>query len=166
MTSRTRFLITLAFACHLLLAPAIVTSQLPPSQTQANGATIAPNTTNVLKQEDVTIRALEQEKQGSIYKLHGQAEIHYSNYILYADQVSYDSDSGQATADGHVVLDGGPNDEHIEASHGTYNIRAETGRFENVVGTTGIHFRGTHITLTTPNPFSFTGKVVEKTTPD
>src|SRR4051812_37483580 len=153
MTSRTRFLITLAFACHLLLAPPLVTSQLPSSQSQQTGAQILPSAPNLLKQEDVTIRALEQEKQGSVYKLHGQAEIHYSNYILYADQVSYDSDSGQATADGHVVLDGGPNDEHIEATHGTYNIRAGTGRFENVVGTTGIRFRGTRITLTTPNPF-------------
>jgi LPS-assembly protein len=166
MTSRTRFLITLAFACHLLLAPPIVTSQLLSSQTQQNGTQIPPTASNVLKQEDVTIRALEQEKQGAVYKLHGQAEIHYSNYILYADQVSYDSNSGQATADGHVVLDGGPNDEHIEATHGTYNIRAQTGRFEDVVGTTGIRFRGARTTLTTPNPFSFTGKVVEKTTPN
>ena len=166
MTSRTRFVITAAFACHLLVAPSIVTSQLLSAQTAANHTQIPPNTPSVLKEQDVTIRALEQEKQGSVYKLRGQAEVHYGTYILYADEASYNSDTGQATADGHVVLDGGPNDEHIEATHGTYNVRAETGRFENVVGTTGIRFRGTRITLTTPNPFSFTGKVVEKTSPE
>ena len=55
--------------------------------------------------------------------------------FLYADSVDYDSDTGASIADGHVVLDGGPNDEHVEATHGTYNVRSEFGRFEHVVGT-------------------------------
>ena len=87
-------------------------------------------------------------------------------YILRADEVTYNSDTGEATADGHVVLDGGPNDEHLQASHGTYNVRAESGRFENVTGTIGVRMRGTRLMLTSSNPFSFTGKVVEKTGPD
>lgn len=166
MTSRTRFLITAAFVCHLLLAPSLVTSQLlsPPSQPAT--PQILPNAPSVLKDEDVTIRALEQEKDGPIFKLRGQTEVHYGTYILYADQADYNSETGDATADGHVVLDGGPNDEHIEATHGTYNIRSEVGRFENVNGTTGMRLRGKHLVLTTSNPFAFTGKVVEKTGPD
>jgi LPS-assembly protein len=119
-----------------------------------------------MREEDVTIRALQQEKDGIIFKLRGQAEIHYGTYILYADSVDYNSDTGDATAVGHVVLDGGPNDEHVEATQGTYNIRAETGRFEHVVGTTGMRLRGKRLILTSPNPFAFTGKVVEKTGPD
>jgi LPS-assembly protein len=119
-----------------------------------------------MREEDVTIRALQQEKDGVIFKLRGQAEIHYGTYILYADSVDYNSDTGDATAVGHVVLDGGPNDEHVEATQGTYNIRAETGRFEHVVGTTGMRLRGKRLILTSPNPFAFTGKVVEKTGPD
>jgi LPS-assembly protein len=166
MTSRTRFLITSAFVCHLLLGPSLVTSQLLSAQNQADPAQIPPNAPPVLKQEDVTIRALEQEKLGPIFKLHGQTEIHYRTYVLYADEVTYNSETGEATADGHVVLDGGPNDEHIEATQGAYNIRTESGRFENVVGSTGIRFRGTHVILTTSNPFSFTGKIVEKPSPD
>ena len=83
---------------------------------------------------------MQQEKEGSIFKLRGQAEIHYGTYILYADAVDYNSDTGDSTADGHVVLDGGPNDEHVEATHATYNIRAESGRFEHVNGTTGMRF--------------------------
>jgi LPS-assembly protein len=166
MNSRTRFLITAAFVCHLLVAPTLVTSQLLSSASQSGTPQILPRAPSALKEEDVTIRALEQEKDGSVFKLRGQAEIHYATYILYADEVTYDSQTGDATADGHVVLDGGPNDEHIEASHGTYNIRAETGKFENVNGTTGMRMRGKHLTLTSTNPFAFTGKVVEKTAPD
>jgi LPS-assembly protein len=112
------------------------------------------------------MRAQEQEKDGPVFKLRGQAEIHYRTYILYADEVTYNSQTGDATADGHAVLDGGPNDEHIEATHALYNIRAETGTFENVVGTIGMKIRGKRTILTSSNPFAFTGKKVVKTGPD
>jgi len=161
MNSRTRFLITVAFVCHLLLAPALVTSQLLSATSQP-----LPDAPSSLTGDEVTIRAISQEKIGPVFKLHGQAEIHYRTYILYADEVTYDSSSGEAKADGHVVLDGGPNDEHIEASHAVYNIRKETGHFENVTGTTGIKVRGSRTALTSSNPFVFTGKVVDKTAPD
>ena len=166
MTSRTRFLITAAFVCHLLLAPPLVTSQLLAPATASSPAQSLPNTPSALKEEDVTISAITQEKSGSIYKLHGNAEIHYGVYILRGDEVTYDADTGQSTADGHVVLDGGLNDEHILASHGTYNVRVESGRFENVTGSIGVRMRGTRLMLTSSNPFFFTGKVVEKTGPD
>jgi LPS-assembly protein len=119
-----------------------------------------------VREQDVTISALQQEKDGVVYKLRGQAEIHYGTYILHADSVDYNSDTGEAIADGHVVLDGGLNDEHVQATHATYNIRAESGRFEHVVGTTGMQLRGKRMILTTENPFAFTGRVVEKTGPD
>src|SRR6185312_16001557 len=91
---------------------------------------------------------------------------HYGTYILYADSLDYNADSGEAVADGHVVLDGGPNDEHVEATRATYNIRAESGRFEHVVGTTGMRLRAKRVILTSTHPFAFTGGVVEKTGPD
>jgi LPS-assembly protein len=164
MTSRTRFLITAALVCHLLLAPSVVTSQLLSAPEPPNAQTSsAPST---VREQDVTIRALQQEKDGAVFKLRGQAEIHYGAYILYADSVDYNSDTGEAIADGHVVLDGGPNDEHIEATHATYNVRAESGRFEHVVGTTGMRMRGKRLVLTSENPFAFSGGVVEKTGPD
>jgi LPS-assembly protein len=163
MNSRTRFLITAAFVCHLLLAPTLVTSQLLGASSEPRTFPSAPS---AAQGEEVTMRAQEQEKDGPVFKLRGQAEIHYRTYILYADEVTYDSQTGDASADGHAVLDGGPNDEHIEATHGTYNIRAETGTFEDVVGTIGMRVRGKHLILTSSNPFSFTGKKVVKTGPD
>ena len=112
------------------------------------------------------MRALEQEKQGTVYTLRGQTEIRYQTYILYADEVTYDSATGEAHAEGHVVLDGGPDDEHIEATRGIYNVRTETGHFEHVVGTTGVRRHGTRLMLTSSSPFAFSGKVVDKTAPD
>jgi LPS-assembly protein len=166
MTSRTRFLITAALVCHLLLASSVVTSQLLFASSQSGAQSSLPSAPSAVREEDVTIRALQQEKDGVVYKLRGQAEIHYGTYILYADSVDYNSETGDSVADGHVVLNGGPNDEHVEATHATYNIRAESGRFEHVVGTTGMQMRGKRLILTTENPFAFTGGVVEKTGPD
>jgi LPS-assembly protein len=163
MTSRTRFLITAAFICHLLCAPALVTSQLLSPATASSAGQNLPNTPSAPRAEDVTITAISQEKIGPVYKLHGNAEIHYGLYILRGDEVTYNADTGQATADGHVALDGGLNDEHIQASHGTYNVRAETGRFENVTGSIGVRMHATRLMLTSSSPFLFTGRVVEKT---
>ncbi|MFY9561513.1 MAG: LPS assembly protein LptD [Terriglobales bacterium] len=119
-----------------------------------------------MTEEEVTIRAVLQEKDGSLFKLRGQAEIHYRNYVLYADEVTYNSASGDTQLEGHVVLDGGPYDEHVEASHGNYNVRTQVGTFYDVIGTAGFRIRRSRYVLTTSNPFAFTGKVVEKNGPD
>jgi LPS-assembly protein len=163
MNSRTRILITAALFCHGLLAPRLVTSQLPPPPASASAL---PNSPSALNEQDVTMKALSQEKVGSIYKLHGDAEIHYPPYTLYADEITYNADTGNSTADGHVVLDGTLNDEHIQATHATYNVRSETGHFENVVATIGARPLSSRLVLTSSNPFLITAKVMEKTSPD
>jgi LPS-assembly protein len=164
MNFRKRLLITPRFHCRLPFALALVTSQLlfnsPAARAQA-----PPNLPAARSYQDVTIRALSQEKDGDLYKLHGSAELDYAPYILRADDMTYDRTTGEATADGHVVLDGGPYDEHIQATHATYNVRSETGHFEHVTGTVGLRLRGVRLTLTSTNPFAFTGKVVNKVGP-
>ena len=162
MASRTRLLITAAVVCHLLLAPRLVTSQLhPPSPARQNGSdpTGKPSF-------PITIQAQQQEKDGPIYKLLGAVKIEYGSYTLSADEITYDSDSGEVQAQGHLLLAGGPNDERIQATRGTYNVRKESGRFEDVKGSIGLRFRNSRTIFTTSNPFFFTGKVVEKTSPD
>jgi LPS-assembly protein len=183
MTLRTRFLITALFLCHQLLAASLVTTQLlaqtSSQENASSGAQTAQKTSAAplannscashaatQTADETTICALQQERVGDIYKLHGNAEIYYRTYILRADEVTYDSDTGDATASGHFTLDGGPNDDHIKASHATYNLTAETGRFYDVIGTTGLQFHGKTIVLTSTAPFAFTGKVVEKVSSD
>ncbi|HYK48689.1 MAG TPA: putative LPS assembly protein LptD, partial [Terriglobales bacterium] len=163
MIFRYRIIITALSLCHLLLAAAIVTSQTPPPKSVST-APSAPSSS--LTQEEVTIRAVQQERDGTVYKLRGQAEIHYRNYVLYADEITYNSASGDASVEGHVVLDGGPYDEHVEASHGNFNVRAQAGTFYDVIGTAGFRLRRSGYVLTTSNPFAFTGKIVEKQGPD
>jgi len=93
-------------------------------------------------------------------------EIYYETYVLRADEATFNSDTNEVTASGHFALDGGPNDDHIRASHGTYNFALETGKFYDVTGTTGMRYRANRPILTSTAPFAFTGKLVEKPTPD
>jgi LPS-assembly protein len=164
MITRSRIIITAALICHLLLASRIVTSQTPPPDSEATQP--LPSAPTSETQEEVTIRAVEQEKDGSVYHLRGRVEIDYRTYILQAEEITYNADTGDSELEGHVVLDGGPYDEHVEASHGTYNIQTEVGTFYDVVGTVGFKGRRSRYVLTTSNPFAFTGKVVEKHGPD
>ena len=173
MTTRSRIFITTAVVCHLLLAPAIVTSQtLPPSTATASDRKSEPAASPLPPkrvgqiEEPVTIRAVHQEKHGAIYHLRGEAEIDYRTYILRADQITYNADTGDSEEDGHVVLDGGPYDEHVKSSHSVYNVRTQVGTFYSAIGTVGFRMRASRYTLTTTNPFAFTGKIVEKHGPD
>jgi LPS-assembly protein len=164
MTTRTRLLITAALVCHVLLAPRLVTSQLLPAKQPANST---PGSHANRPTVPVTIVADHQEKDGAVYKLSGNIKIDYGIYTFSGDEATYDSDTGDISAEGHLVLEGGTNDEHIEATRGTYNIQEETGRFEHVTGSIGLSFRkGRKAILTGDNPFFFTGRVVEKKGPD
>ena len=112
------------------------------------------------------ILAQHQERDGFIYKLDGQAEIHYRDLILWADHATYNDDTGEVIADGHVVLDGSTNDEHITATHATYNVDKETGIFYDAVGTIGAKQKFHPLMLSSPHPFAFTAKQVDKTAPN
>jgi LPS-assembly protein len=180
MTLRNRFLITAAMLCHLLLAAPLVTSQLLPANSPSTlpragappeksaNAPSTPCARAFAEQSNnhPTVCAIEQEREGVVYKLHGAVEIYYENYVLKSDEATFNSDTNEATASGHFALDGGPNDDHIRASHGSYNFALETGTFYDVTGTTGLRVRANRPILTSTAPFAFSGKLVEKTTPE
>jgi LPS-assembly protein len=144
----------MAFVSCVLFAPCFATDPLrcPP---------LAPPSKN-----ESTICAVRQEKDGPIFKLHVRGRIEYGTFTLWADEATYNSDTGDVTLNGHVVVDGSANSEHVEASHGQYNVRSEAGQFYDVTGRIGSRQRARPLLLTSPVPFEFTGKVVVKTGPD
>jgi LPS-assembly protein len=125
-------------------------------QTSSKGGTLAGAA------EEVTIKAREQVKQGNVFQLTGDVEIDYNGYVMRAEQVSYDSDTGAVLATGSVVLDGGPHDAHLQAARANYNVKTESGTFYDVVGSFGTVVKGRTIVLTTNNPFMITGREVRK----
>ena len=119
-----------------------------------------------LGRNEVLIRADEQEKDKDIYKCRGHVEIRFRTDILHSDQATYDSTTGQVTAVGHVVFDGGKHNEHLVGTHATYDVSRDTGTFYDVTGSTGARVKNHIMFLKSSTPFFFTGKVVDKLGPD
>ena len=171
MQSRFQLVITAALVCHLFPAAPLVISQARPETPQAQNAPEkdqqpAPGARiSGTEGQPVTISARQQEKNKNIFTLRGDVAISFQEYVLRADTVTYDSDSGDATAEGHLSLEGGPHDLHLTASHGSFNFQKQTGKFYDVTGATEAKFRERNGVLATSNPLVFSGKLVEKTGP-
>ena len=115
---------------------------------------------------EVLIRADQQEKNQDIYTARGHVEIRFAGNILHCDQATYDSSTGQVTATGHVVFDGGPHNEHVVASRATYDVSRDSGTFYDATGSTGTRVKNKTMFLTSSTPFFFTGKRIDRVGPD
>lgn len=166
MRARTFLCTTLLLLCHPQLWPQALTKQFPPAAPEANKGVTAgapatqtdetsipddpalqsslpeahvvpppPEGTPVKLEADTQSRV---ETNGqSIYVLNGKAVIHYKNYVVSADRITYNKDTGDIVAEGNLHLDGGPDNAHLLATHGTMNPDAHTAHFYDVAGTLG-----------------------------
>lgn len=172
MKSLHKFVITATLVCHLFPGTPLVISQAQPAKVPAKQSGEAESQLgkkppiSATEGEPLTIKARDQEKAGDIYTLRGDVEIQFRTYTLRADTLTYNISSGEITATGNLSFEGGLHDEHITATHGTYNVRSQTGTFYDVAGTTGARFKGRNVVLTSSSPIAFSGKVVEKTGPE
>ena len=116
--------------------------------------------------DEVLITADHQKKDQDIYYATGHVVVRYRNNVLHCDDAVYDSTTGVVTATGHVVYDGGQHNEHLTATHGTYDVSRDTGTFYDANGSTGVRFKNKLMFLTSSTPFFFAGKVVDKLGPD
>jgi LPS-assembly protein len=185
----TRFCwcITLYLLCHPQSGAQTLTKQFPPStidaESVAQNAAAIPGSDNNATQNSIPvaevvpplergvpvhISAKEQGKKGDIWRLTGEVEIHYRDYIVRADKVTYNEATGEVWAEGHLHLEGGPDDEQIDAVRGTMNVNDDTGHFYDVSGSIGVRRvpPANSMLYTTSNPFVFIGREVIKTGPE
>ncbi len=106
-----------------------------------------------------------QAKSGSHYVLDGNVVVTYGERRVEADHIEFDTETGELTATGHLRATGGANHEVITASHGTLNVKSETGRFYDVTGSVGMRGTGKRLVYASSNPFLFSGRLVVKTGP-
>ena len=114
---------------------------------------------------DIKILADTQTTKAGHFTLDGNVVITYGDRTVEADHVEYDRTTGDLEATGHLVATGGTNQERIEASHGTMNLKTQTGRFYDVKGSVGIKKKNSRLVYTNGNPFLFTGRLVVKKGP-
>lgn len=111
-------------------------------------------------------------EHGDVAMLSGDVEIQYRNRTVRADSIQLNRATGDVVAEGHLRVSGGENEEYLQASHGTFNVRTGVGRFYDVAGSVGLHNQPesqpgqtARMGLASPNPFLFSGRIVEKTGP-
>lgn len=110
----------------------------------------------------VIVRAIHKEREGSRYRLSEQAELESLEYLLRADQIDYDQQTGVAEARGHVYFLNYTTREQLWAERIDYNLKDGTGAFYQVKGSSlgKINYRPG--VLRTENPFFFQGDWAEK----
>ncbi len=187
MCPRNLVCITLLAVCHLRLgaqATQVLTNALPSPQGETTGAEDALVTPSsdalpddpgqelvpVAKPEPtaaagtpVEWEAKRQEWAGDVLTLTGDVAVHYEDYVLRADSVTYNRESTELEADGHLQLTGGPEDVLINATHGDMRLNMHTARFYDVSGSQGVRTMGHTLVYSTPTPLLFSGRVLLQT---
>ena len=162
--------ITVIAVSHPQVLGQEVTSQALPPSSLPDGpdaarypmAEVLPPTEDMTK---VVIESDLQSERGGHYILDGNVVVTYGNRRIEADHIEYDTESGEVTATGHLKATGGKNNEMISASHGSLNVKSQTGRFYDVAGSVGMKDSGHRLVYANGNPFLFTGRLVVKTGP-
>jgi len=113
----------------------------------------------------LTIEADLSSRYNNLDRLEGNVVIHYKDRTVRADRITYDAATGDLTLTGNVDVTGGDNDEHIQASRGSFNLNTQTGKFYDVTGSVGLLSSSKRLGYSTPNPFLFSGRMVVKTGP-
>ncbi|HEX5235582.1 MAG TPA: LPS assembly protein LptD [Silvibacterium sp.] len=165
----------LLLLCHPQLWSQAVTKQFPPAADGANAAgqnaipvarVIPPPVTGFPVKIEADTQSYEKTESTSLYTLTGHVVIHYRDYIIQADRATFDQATSEGEAEGHVHVDGGPDDAHFLASHGTMNLNAHTGTWYDVAGTLeGARLQRSRKILSSSNPFAVTARELTQSGP-
>ena len=184
MHPRNFVFITLLALCHLQLGGQVLTNALRAPSYETPGPNVASKEGLIAQLPDdpgqeilpvaqpqpapstgvpVHWEAGRQTRVGDTWTLSGGVVVHYRDYILRADRVVYHQSTTELEADGHLQVEGGPEDVVINASNGDMRLDLHTARFFNVDGSLGVRRSGRTVVYSTPNPFLFSGRVLLQT---
>jgi LPS-assembly protein len=191
MRPRNLVCITLLALCHLQVKGQALTNALPPSaqaqssaaQTQNSPAGMPAGGSSETLPDDpdqellpiarvepqnlpsvpVLFEANSQSWAGDVRTLDGDVVVHYKGYVLRADHVVYHQSTTELEAEGHLQVEGGPDDVRIYADHGDMRLNMHIGRFFQVTGSEGVRSNGRSTVYSTANPFLFSGRVLIQT---
>ena len=152
------------------MAPAGAQVFRPPLPAQPTAPQVSPNPNQPVRAarssapdaEHVFIEAVTQEVEGPLRRLRGAVRIETTEMQLKADEVDYNSDTGDVEARGHVHFEHFERGEKLDCDRAEYNIDAETGKFYTVSGTASARINARAGLLTTQNPFYFQGDWAER----
>jgi LPS-assembly protein len=140
------------------LAPPPASTTLSPNVNQP----VVPSRPDAPDAEHVFIESVSQEVDGAVRHLRGMVRIETSDMRLRADELDYNSDTGDVEARGHVHLDQFLRGEKIDCDRADYNINTDEGKFYVASGTSNARVQARPGLLITNNPFYFEGKWIDK----
>ena len=101
-------------------------------------------------------------KEGPLYHLRGGSQVQTIGFLLKADDIDYNEDTGDVQARGNVYLLHFANGEQLWADHAEYNLDDEAGKFWDVHGEANLQINPRPRMLSTTSPFYFQGKWAER----
>ena len=128
MRPRTLVFITLFALCHCNVHRQALTNSFPPGEQETGSVTLQPSDSGLPDDPGQEIlpeavpetappsgtpvdwEAQHQQWAGDTVTLTGNVVVHYNDYVLTADQVTYNRATTELEAEGHLQVSGGPND--------------------------------------------------------
>ncbi|MGQ9917448.1 MAG: LPS-assembly protein LptD [Bryobacteraceae bacterium] len=110
----------------------------------------------------VVVRAAQQEREESRYRLRGKAQIETREMLLEAEEIDYDQETGVAEARGRAHYVNFTSGEQLWAERIDYNLKDASGAFYRVRGAAYGKIDYRPGILRTENPFFFQGDWAEK----
>jgi LPS-assembly protein len=186
MHPRNFVFITVMTLCHLHLASQMLTNPLPPHpQSSALDRSAQQPPASALPddpgQEAIPIAAQEpvppagvplrwdagtQTWSDQTVTLSGGVVVHYRDYVIHADRVTFNRSTSELHAEGNLQVTGGSSDAYITASRGDMRLNMHTARFYDVRGSIGVRRSGRTVVYSNSNPFLFSARVLLQTGED
>jgi len=107
--------------------------------------------------EHVHVESVTQDAEGPIRHLRGAVRLETSDMLLRADELDYNTETGDAEARGHVHFEHFVRGEKLDCERAEYNVDTETGKFYDVSGTANARIQARRGLLVTQTPFYFQG---------
>src|SRR5262249_5212121 len=112
--------------------------------------------------DHVRIQSVTQEAEGPLRHLRGSVRLETSDMLLRADELDYNTETGEAEARGHVHFEHFVRGEKLDCERADYNVNDETGKFYEVSGSATSRIQARRGLLITQTPFYFQGKMAER----
>lgn len=149
------------------LSPAQILPPRLPAQTAAPSNASAPPEARIRRPDPpppgiVLVRGIVQKREGEYWRLRQNAEVESADYLLRADEIDYNDETGVAEARGHVYFANIQGGEELWAARVDYNLKDGSGTFYEVHGSAYGKIDPRPGILTTGKPFLFKGDWAEK----
>jgi LPS-assembly protein len=141
----------------------VLPAPIPPDSPSANpDQKIRPPRAGAPDKDHIHIEAVTQEADGVMRHFRGSVRLETTDMMLRADEVDYNTDTGDSEARGHVHFEQFVRGEKLDCDHMEYNLNSETGKFYDVSGSASARIQARRGLLITQTPFYFQGKWAER----